>query len=88
MLAVNKLVKLNRYRRKKQFKFVDLLKSIKENQMGEINKTHLEAQKLLKEIVPMMKTKVEKLLTDSVDKLMNSVEQQDQKITAIKEVLH
>ena len=74
MLAVNKLVKLNRYRRKKQFKFVDLLKSIKENQMGEINKTHLEAQKLLKEIVPMMKTKVEKLLTDSVDKLMNSVE--------------
>ena len=68
------MVKLNRYRRKKQFKFVDLLKSIKENQMGEINKTHLEAQKLLKEIVPMMKTKVEKLLTDSVDKLMNSVE--------------
>ena len=42
--------------------------------MGDINKTHLEAQKLLKEIVPMMKTKVEKLLTDSVDKLMNSVE--------------
>ena len=87
-MAVNKLIKLNRYRRKKQFKFVDLLKSIKDNQMGEINKSHLEAQKLLKEIVPMMKTKVEKLLTDSVDKLLNSVEQQDQKITAIKEVLH
>ena len=73
-MAVNKLLKLNRFRRKKQFKFFDLLKSIKDNQVGDINKTHLEAQKLLKEIVPMMKTKVEKLLTDSVDKLMNSVE--------------
>lgn len=74
MLAVNKLIKLNRFRRKKSFKFVDLLKSIKDNQIGEINKEHLEAQKLLKEIVPMMKTKVEKLLTDSVDKLLNSVD--------------
>ena len=33
--AVNKLVKIQKYHRKKQFKFADLLKYMKEHQMSE-----------------------------------------------------
>ena len=42
---------------------------------------------MLREITPMIQKKVEKQLTDSVDKLFKSVEQQDTRIAAIKDVL-
>ena len=45
------------------------------------------ARTMIEGIVPQLKAKIEKLLTDSVDKLLLTVENQDMKIAAIKEVL-
>ena len=42
---------------------------------------------MIQSIVPMLQTKIERLLTESVDKLLATVENQDMKILAIKEVL-
>ena len=85
-MAVEKLIKVNRFRRKK-INFFDIYRTLKENTSNTQYKQHLEAQNILREIMPMMQSKVEKLLTDSVDKLLKSVEQQDTKIEAIKDVL-
>ena len=55
--------------------------------MSEEQQQSEKAKEMIQAIVPQLKTKIEKLLTDSVDKLLTTVENQDMKITAIKEVL-
>ena len=85
--AVNKLLKMKRYHRKKQFKFADLLKFMKEHQMSEEQQQSEKAREMIAAIVPQLKVKIEKILTESVDKLLATVENQDMKIFAIKEVL-
>ena len=52
--GIDKLMKLKRYQRKKKFKFSDLLKFMKENEMNEVERKKQEADELLQSIRPLL----------------------------------
>lgn len=85
--GVKKLLKLKRYQRKKQFKFADLLKYMKELQTSEEERMEQKKDELYQTIRPLLQQKIEKLLTDSVEKLLGTVQKQDNKIGKITDVL-
>jgi len=81
-------MKLKRYHRKKEFKFSELLKFLRKNENSESKQKQQQAEELLATIRPQLQSKIEKLLTDKVEKLVSTVERQNLKIKRITDVLN
>ena len=71
--AFDKWKKIFKHSRKKEFKFANLLKFMKNNQVSEAEQKRAQAKELLTTIRPLLQQKVEKLLTSRVDKLVATV---------------
>ena len=85
--AYNKWTKLFKHSRKKEFKFANLLKFMKQNQANEAEQKKAQSKELFQTIRPLLQQKVEKLLTTRVEKLAQTVQSQDMKLQKITEVL-
>ena len=85
--AYEKWQKIFKHQRKKEFKFSHLIKFMQNNQVDEEEKTKAQAKELLVTVRTLLQQKIEKLLTTRVEKLVQTVQSQDSKITKITEVL-
>lgn len=85
--GVKRLMLLHKFHRKKSFKFADLLKYLKKNQVTDQEQKKQQADELLSTIRPLIQQKIEKLLIDRVDRLLGTVKRQQFKIDKITEVL-
>jgi len=86
--CVQKLLDLKKFNRKKEFKFSELLKFLRNQEMTEVERKKQQAEELMGSIRPLLQQKIEKLLTDRVDRLLGTVERQDFKISKITDVLN
>ena len=66
--------KIFKYSRKKEFKFSNLVKFMKNSQVSEAEQKKAQAKELLITIRPLLQQKVQKLLTTRLDKLLNTVQ--------------
>ena len=87
LAAFEKWRKIFKHSRKKEFKFSHLIKFMQNNKVSEEEKKKAQAKELLVTVRTLLQQKIEKLLTTRVEKLMQTVQSQDTKITKITEVL-
>ena len=67
------MIAIKRYNRKKAFKFSDLLKYLKEHAHSKEEEQEKKKTELYNTLRPLIQTKIEKVLTDSIEKLLGSV---------------
>jgi hypothetical protein len=85
--GVEKLMKYKRYQRKKQFKFNDLIAFLKKHNQEEINKAEHEQKQLVDVILPVVRQRVQKLISDRVNRIITGYERQQFKIEKMVQVL-
>ncbi len=74
--CVNKMMTIKRFQRKKEFRFADLVKFLKGQQLDEEEIKKNQADELLFSVRPLLTNKISKLLTDRIDRILGAVERQ------------
>ena len=72
--AIQKVITIQRFNRKKAFKFSDLLKYLREHANTEQEEQEKKKTELYNTLRPLIQSKIEKVLTESIEKLLGSVQ--------------
>lgn len=85
--GVTKLLKLKKYLRKKQFKFNDLIAFLRRENAEKTNHNNEEQLKLIQSLTPVIKSRCARLVSQRVEKIIQTIERQNFKIEKIVHVL-
>lgn len=85
--VVEKLKKVLKYKRKKAFKFNDLIAFLKKTQKEKTDHANEEQQALIQSLAPVIKSRISRLVSFRVEKMINTIERQHFKVDKIMQVL-